>query len=361
MTDTPPLIVWLRRDLRLSDNPMLSAAAASGRPVVPVFIHDGVMARTGAAARWRWGLSVAAMSDQLRRIGSRLICRRGPAAEVLSTLARETGATDIWFARTCDPDARERDETVGGALPEDLTLRAFSGHLLFEPQEVRTGTGGYYKVFTPFWKSVAPRDPGSPLPSVTALRAPSRWPETEDPAAWQLDRPMNRGAAIVAPHLAIGEPAARRRLDAFLDQGIDAYDAARDRLAVAGTSKLSENLTYGEISARTCWHAARSAEETGRGGALTWRKELVWRDFAHHLAWHTPRLTRVQLAPRMGRLPLAGRQPRGRGVAARPHRNARGRCRHARDVRDRNHAQPRAHDRRELPDQAPDDPLENRL
>ena len=36
-----PVIFWFRRDLRLSDNAALSAAAETGQPIVPVYIVDG--------------------------------------------------------------------------------------------------------------------------------------------------------------------------------------------------------------------------------------------------------------------------------------------------------------------------------
>ena len=102
---------------------------------------------------------------------------------------------------------------------------------------------------------------------------------------------MDRGAAVVAPHCQIGEAAATARLARFLDGPIASYDAARDRLDQDGTSGLSENLTHGEISARQCWHAGRRAMAEGKAGAETFLKELIWRDFAYHLVYHTPHIT----------------------------------------------------------------------
>ena len=78
MTDRP-LILWFRRDLRLGDQPMLAAAAALGRPVVPVFILDPETQALGAASKWRLGLAVEAFATALAGLGARLILRRGPA------------------------------------------------------------------------------------------------------------------------------------------------------------------------------------------------------------------------------------------------------------------------------------------
>jgi deoxyribodipyrimidine photo-lyase len=101
---------------------------------------------------------------------------------------------------------------------------------------------------------------------------------------------MRRGAAVVEPHLLVGEASATARLAGFIAHRIAGYDRMRDVPAEAGTSGLSENLTYGEISIRSCWHAGVRAREEGREGAATWLRELVWREFAYHLLWHAPRL-----------------------------------------------------------------------
>jgi deoxyribodipyrimidine photo-lyase len=59
---------------------------------------------------------------------------------------------------------------VKSALKADgIVAQSHAGHVLFEPWTVETGTGGFYKVYTPFWKAVRGRDPGEAL-SAPALR-----------------------------------------------------------------------------------------------------------------------------------------------------------------------------------------------
>ena len=101
-------LYWVRRDLRLTDNPALAAAMASGLAVVPVFILDETVETLGAAAKWRLGLGVAAFATALEQAGSRLILRRGPALMVLRQLISETGATEVHWGRQYDPAARIR-------------------------------------------------------------------------------------------------------------------------------------------------------------------------------------------------------------------------------------------------------------
>lgn len=283
-------IYWVRRDLRLADNPALVAACRSGA-VVPVFICDEVVEAHGAAPKWRLGLGVEAFARALEAVGSKLILRRGGALPTLRAVIADVTATAVYWNRLYDPASRARDEGVKAALKADgVDAQSFKAHVLFEPWTVATQTGGFYKVYTPFWKNVREREPGDVLP-VPGIPAPDGWPASDDLEDWSLGAAMNRGARVAAAHLNVGEAAARARLNAFIDDGIDDYADARDNLAKNGTSLLSENLAYGEISARACWWAGQGAMRMGKPGAETFLKEVVWRDFAYHLVHHTPHIT----------------------------------------------------------------------
>ncbi|MCB1400674.1 MAG: deoxyribodipyrimidine photo-lyase [Rhodobacteraceae bacterium] len=288
-----PILLWLRRDLRLHDHPAMDFAAGSGRPVIPVFIHDETVADLGAAARWRMGRAVASFAQRLEGIGSRLILRRGPALAVLRALVAETGAGAVCWSRLYDPASQARDSAVKAALrDEGLRAESFPGHLLFEPWRVETATGGPYRVFTPYWRALKGRNPRPGVHTVSALRPPTKWPESENLERWQMGTAMNRGAAIVERHARIGEVAALARLDAFLEAGIGEYRQRRDFPAEPATSGLSENLTYGEISALAIWQAGWRRLEEGAQGAETFLQELAWREFAWHLFYHFPQLDR---------------------------------------------------------------------
>jgi deoxyribodipyrimidine photo-lyase len=304
---TAPILLWLRRDLRLADNPALDWAAAEGRPVIPVWIHDEVVEGWGAAPRWRMGLSLRDFADRLGGAGSRLILRRGEALPVLRALVAETNATTVVWNRLYVADERARDEGVKAGLKADgVEARSFHAHVLHEPWTVETGTGGFYKVYTPFWKAVRAREVAAPLPAPDRLPGTNRWPESDALDDWRMDAGMRRGALVTGRHVCVGERAARARLEAFCAGRIEDYAEARDRLAEDGTSGLSENLTHGEVSARTCWHAGAAAREEGRAGAETFLKELVWRDFSHYLAFHTPQLTKSNWKPEWDGFPWRG-------------------------------------------------------
>ncbi|WP_339759770.1 deoxyribodipyrimidine photo-lyase [uncultured Sulfitobacter sp.] len=291
MSDTSPILVWFRRDLRLTDHPALSAAAQTGRPVIPVFINDSLVDALAAAPKWRLGLGIGCFAQALREKSSQLVLRKGDALEVLQDLIQQTGAGAVYWSRLYDPETTARDSRIKDALKNaGVNARSFGGHLMFEPWTVETKTGGYYKVYTPFWNSVKNTGVDAPLAAPSTLTAPAQWPDSDDLERWNMGAAMRRGADVVRPFVQLGEKSAQSRLGAFMAHGVAEYKANRDLPGVDGTSNLSENLSLGEISPHQCWHAGQRAMHEGKQGAETFLKELVWREFAYHLMHHTPRI-----------------------------------------------------------------------
>ncbi|MEO0913935.1 MAG: deoxyribodipyrimidine photo-lyase, partial [Pseudomonadota bacterium] len=285
-----PLIFWFRRDLRLSDNPGLTAAVETGLPIIPVFILDPETEALGAAPKWRLGEALRVFGEALAAVGSRLILRRGAADDVLKGLMAETGAEAVHWSRLYDPQARARDTAVKSAFKADgIEAVSHAGHVLWEPWTVETGSGGFYKVYTPFWKAVRGRDLPEPL-GPPKLTAPEAWPVSDALDGWTLGGGMRRGGAVVAKYAQVGSAAAEARLETFVTERIAGYGEERDRLDVDATSRLSQNLTLGEISPRVCWFAGVRAMHEGKAGAEIFLKEIVWRDFAYHLLFHTPHI-----------------------------------------------------------------------
>ncbi len=268
MSDAPPVLLWFRQDLQLGDNPALSAAIATGLPVIPVFVLDE---RTtdrwtpGAASRWWLHHSLAALAESLQRAGAPLVLRRGAAVDLLPKLAQETGAKAVFWTRRYEPHAAALEAELASALAaRGVDGRRFGGHLLYEPEAISTKQEQPFRVFTPFWRAcLGQPEPKAPLPAPDRIPSVADQPESERLEDWRL-LPTPDWAGGLRDSWTPGEAGARARLQAFLDGPIAGYKKQRDRLDLAGTSKLSPHLHHGEISPRQCWHAVSASIARGR-------------------------------------------------------------------------------------------------
>jgi deoxyribodipyrimidine photo-lyase len=288
-------IVWFRRDLRLTDNPALAAAAAAEGPVIPVYIHapaeEGVW-QPGGASRWWLHHSLVELRASLHARGSNLCIRSGDSLDVLRTLIRGTAVTRVVWNRCYEPAVVARDRAVKAALREaGIETSSYGGALLHEPWTVRTQSGGPFQVFTPYWRQCKSLgNPSDPEPAPERTQAPAAWPQSAPLESLELlpRLPWSEGiAATWTP----GSNAAHEQLRRFLGEAFDDYGAARDRPGISGTSRLSPHLHFGEIGPREIWHAIRRTAELH--GRHAWRDsqfvtELGWREFAHHLLYHFP-------------------------------------------------------------------------
>ena len=273
-------IFWLRQDLRLQDNPALAAAALRG-PVVLVYIwspeEEGAFP-AGAAAKWWLHESLTALGRTLP-----VVFRRGPALATLRDLVRETGATAVYWNRCYEPAAIARDQAAKQALRDDgVEARSFNSALLFEPWNVANKSGKPFQVFTPFYRhclTLATPAAPAPAPTVRALSA----------AGVALDDlgllPKIDWTAGMSRVWKPGEAGAYQQLARMLDGPVETYTAERDFPARTGTSHLSPHLHFGEIGPRQVWHAVR---ERYPGTGEMFLRQIVWREFAHHLLYHFP-------------------------------------------------------------------------
>lgn len=293
-------LLWLRRDLRLSDHPALHAAAEEG-DVVPLFVLDPRLFDPAGPPRRAWLLrSLRALDADL---DGRLVVRSGDPADVVTELAAELGATRVHVSADAGPYGRARDETVGGALRGvGARLVATGTPYAIGPGTVRTGAGEPYQVFTPFSRAWARHGWPAPAPGPDGVRFASDVEGEELP-----DEPDLGGTTLPG----VGEKVALARWKEFLDGGLGAYADARDRPATDGTSGLSAHLKYGEVHPRTLL-----ADLAGRDdrGAETFRTELAWREFYADVLWHRPETARAYLRADYARMRYD--EPAGDPVAA---------------------------------------------
>jgi deoxyribodipyrimidine photo-lyase len=281
MSDARPVILWFRRDLRLADNPALQAAVRAGAPVVPLYVLDETpgLRAPGAASLWWLDKSLASLAAGLAGIGSGLVLRRGRAELVVQDLAREVDAQGVIWNAIFEPRVPERDADLAQALKDQgVEPHRFNGGHLVDPHQVRTKADGPYSVFTPFWRAARALVVEAPeIPAPARLDPPSAWPASERLADWAL-HPQAPDWSAGFGDWRPGEAGAAARLAAFVQGPLAHYERDRDRPGVAGTSRLSPHLHFGEISPKACWRAARAAKAPA-AEIDKFLAELGWREF----------------------------------------------------------------------------------
>ncbi len=310
-------ILWLRRDLRLDDNPALLAAVQECEQLIPLYIHspgEESPWSPGAASSWWLHHSLDALDGELRKRGSRLVIRKGESLAVLQQLVREEGITHLFWNRLYEPAAIARDRHIKAALSDSgIRCMSFNGSLLFEPWEIQTGQKTPYKVFTAFWKACL----RSGLPRLEPQYAPSSLPpvpeglDSDALDALQLlpSIPWDSGFHDAWNP---GTASARELLDSFIEDAIEKYNSDRDLPGYPGTSRLSPHLHFGEISPLQVLESVRNMtgfeESMASTGENVYVKQLGWRDFAHHLLFHFPQTADNPLDTRFRNYPWSWKE-----------------------------------------------------
>jgi deoxyribodipyrimidine photo-lyase len=301
MTDAPA-ILWFRDDLRLTDHAALHAAIQTGRPVLPLFILDDDAAGAwalGGASRWWLHHSLQALQQSLSTLGVALTLRRGSSVAIVTEIAEQTSAAEVFTGGSSDPWARQLDRAVAASLGRPLhRMRTTT---LYHPDSVRTKSGGAFSVYTPFANAcLALGGPKTPLPAPKHLPV-GKSARSDHLMDWGLLPTKPNWASGLQDTWTPGEAGAMERAEAFLRHGLAGYAAARDRPAGDGTSMLSPHLHFGEISAVQLWHLAQTSPD-GQSRKIFIR-ELLWREFCANLLWHNPTLPETPLKPEFGKMP----------------------------------------------------------
>ncbi len=280
---------WIRRDLRLRDNPALEAALKHADQVVPVFILDSRLVESRYAGSKRLAFlynGLRSLDTDLRQRGSRLLVKRGEPVSELGTLLKRFKADRVFASPDYSTYARRRDAKAAERLPLQMV-----GNASIQPPGAISKTDGEpYRVFTPFsrvWKDLLPplrtdlTNPPDHIPSPANLES-GEIPELSKPAD--------------ATAFKSGEAEALRRLGSFTkgsDPPVYRYAIQRDDIGLEATSQLSPYLRFGMLSGRRAAAAALQAAEDApvedsRQGADVWLNELIWRDFYLYILFHFP-------------------------------------------------------------------------
>jgi deoxyribodipyrimidine photo-lyase len=286
----PTVLHWFRRDLRLTDNTALHHAAKSSKQVVPVYVLSDWKSHhswTGPARQQVLCGNLDSLSRNLSSIGSQLVIRQGSAADQIERLIVETKAGAVFVNRDPDPFGKAAEREVAAVCARlGVGFHTFKDCVLHEPDEVLTGEGKPYRVYTPYSRNWLALPKATPLPRVTSLGPAPSISSLPLPTlqTWALS-PC--AAQLPAP----GERAARDRMKALVDSGILArYAQGRNTPDGQTTSMLSQDLRFGLISIRELFARCKAAaiDAAFRPSVETYVKELAWREFYMAVLHHWP-------------------------------------------------------------------------
>ena len=304
-------LVWFRRDLRIHDNPALSAACKECREIVPLFVFDEPLLRDHVFGAACVGFMLGCLEDVRRSLAERgvtLLWRTGEPVETVLRTAQDLAVDAVYWNRDYEPGAIDRDRIAQQQLArQGRTVKTFKDHVVFEAEEVRSLTGDPFQRYSAYrdrwwakWRAAAP--PVLPVPTLpcagNTVSSMPPWPKPED-----------LGYTSVPMWIEPGEQAARARLQWFLQGPIHRYVSGRNLPAQDGTSKLSPHVRFGTISARTMVHAALHTLSQGgqvsRADVFTWIDELVWREIFQQVLTAFPHVAEGPFKAKPGLPPSA--------------------------------------------------------
>lgn len=295
-------LIWLRSDLRQSDNTALSAAVKRG-PTVAVYLispqqwlsHDDAACKVDF-----WLRNLATLSDSLQALNIPLLIRTADtwdqAPAVLLELCQQHGIEAVHANQEYGINETRRDEAAAKALEaQGVEFHSYLDQLLFQPGSVLTQSGTYFQVFSQF-RRICYNHLHRALPPIVES------PQAQTAVTIERDAIPQSVDGFIQPTESLrslwpaGERHAQQRLAHFADEQIHYYKDERDLPAKPGTSQISPYLAAGVISPRQCLHAAlRSNQgefESGSPGVYTWITELLWREFYKHILVGYPRVSR---------------------------------------------------------------------
>ena len=295
-------IQWFRQDLRLSDNPALSAASKHSN-VLPIYILDDDLAcdnPMGAASRWWLHHSLVSLNTSL---DGKLSVYRGNAIDILTKIVKSHGVKAIYWNRCYEPWRIDCDSKLKSYL-KNMGIKAEStnGSLLWEPWSIKKDDGNPYKVFTPFYRkgclqAQAPREPIS-VPANTQYFYDKENCINID----QLDLlPKRSWNTNLKSNWNIGENGAHARFQKFIDEGIGLYKDGRNLPAKPYVSRISPHLHFGEISPNQLWYKVRNLADNKHVDHFC--SELGWREFSYSQLFFNPELPTKNLQSKFDTFP----------------------------------------------------------
>ena len=269
-------VFWFRRDLRLHDNHGFFQALDKSKSVIPIFIFDtNILDELNENDR-RISLlfdRLKELNEELAKQGKKIHIYYGDPKLIFNELHDKLPFDAVFTNTDYEPYATKRDKSIKFYLSKKkVKFRSFKDQVIFEKDEILTGEGKVYGVYTYYmkkWKSMFRASMTQPFPSDALLHKCI----TSDvmPCVKRIDEIgfLQTEYVLYKPNLTY--------------PSLLHYKESRDNPNLEGTSNASVHLRFGFLSIREVVKIACQYSD----GFLN---ELIWRSFFAQILWNYPRV-----------------------------------------------------------------------
>lgn len=287
-------LMWFRRDLRSFDNAALHAALTQSERVHCVFVFDreildALTDKSDRRVEFIWE-SVIELRAALEALGGGLHVLYDTARETIPKLALALDVDAVFTNHDYEPSALDRDAAIVKRLKaHGIAFETRKDHVIFEKDEVLTGAGKFFSVFTPYKNAWIKRMEAFYVKAYPTETHKANFARGESSAIPTLESMGFHRTNLREMKFPTGMAGGEKLFTDFLER-IDRYSDTRNFPSIKGPSYLSTHLRFGTVSIRGLVAAAWQRWQEGSRGAEVWLSELIWRDFYVHILHHNPRV-----------------------------------------------------------------------
>lgn len=296
--------------MRLHDNAAWTAAAKTGKPVVPVYIHsedEENVPQQDSPCGWWLHHALEDLASNLAKDGISLALLKGNPVDCFKNLLKEFNVTGVYWNRCFEPSQVDKEKAVSDLLSRlGIPANESNSSLMVEPEKILNNQGKPFKVYTAFARAWSSRPMAAPSKGIRPSSG-GKVPGGMNLETLGLLSGRDGGTSRLSEYYKPTRAGALSALESFLSGPISSYNRDRDIPAIDGTSRLSPYLHWGQIGPREIY--AKVARQPVSTGSKKFISELAWREFAYYILHHFPHTVESPFRPEFEKFPWSGAGP----------------------------------------------------